>query len=323
MVRKFTFSSVVLILLTLLTVDSLKGQDPQFTQFYANPLYLNPAFAGTAYCPRINLNYRNQWPSIPGSFVTYNASYDQYVRGLKGGVGAYIMSDVAGKGSLTTNRIALMYSYSQALSRTVSINFALEAAWFQKSISWDKLTFGDQIDPRRGFIYSSNDVQRGGNVNKADFSAGMLLYSDVFFVGFTGNHLTQPNESLILSDSRLPMKFTVQAGASINAGPPNRKNDIVISPNFLYQIQGDFQQINLGLYAKKGPVIFGVWYRFNDAFILLAGIELDNLKFGYSYDLTTSDLSTATGGSHEVSVSYRFDCKPKRRRFRTISCPSF
>jgi type IX secretion system PorP/SprF family membrane protein len=323
MVRKFTFSSVVLILLTLLTVDSLKGQDPQFTQFYANPLYLNPAFAGTAYCPRINLNYRNQWPSIPGSFVTYNASYDQYVRGLKGGVGAYIMSDVAGKGSLTTNRIALMYSYSQALSRTVSINFALEAAWFQKSISWDKLTFGDQIDPRRGFIYSSNDVQRGGNVNKADFSAGMLLYSDVFFVGFTGNHLTQPNESLILSDSRLPMKFTVHAGASINAGPPNRKNDIVISPNFLYQIQGDFQQINLGLYAKKGPVIFGVWYRFNDAFILLAGIELDNLKFGYSYDLTTSDLSTATGGSHEVSVSYRFDCKPKRRRFRTISCPSF
>lgn len=323
MVRKFTFSSVVLILLSLLTVDSLKGQDPQFTQFYANPLYLNPAFAGTAYCPRINLNYRNQWPSIPGSFVTYNASYDQYVRGLKGGVGAYVMSDVAGKGSLTTNRIALMYSYSQALSRTVSINFALEAAWFQKSIKWDKLTFGDQIDPRRGFIYTSNDVQRGGNVNKADFSAGMLLYSDVFFFGVAADHLTQPNESLILSESKLPMKFTVHAGASINAGPPNRKNDIVISPNVLYQRQGDFQQINLGLYAKKGPVIFGVWYRFNDAFILLAGIELENLKFGYSYDLTTSDLSTATGGSHEVSVSYRFDCKPKRRRFRTISCPSF
>lgn len=323
MVRKFTFSSVVFILLTLLTVDSLKGQDPQFTQFYANPLYLNPAFAGTAYCPRINLNYRNQWPSIPGSFVTYNASYDQYVRGLKGGVGAYFMSDVAGQGSLTTNRVALMYSYSQALSRTVSINFALEAAWFQKSISWDKLTFGDQIDPRRGFIYTSNDVQRGGNVNKADFSAGMLLYSDVFFFGVSANHLTQPNESLILSESKLPIKFTVHAGASINAGPPNRKNDIVISPNVLYQRQGDFQQINLGLYAKKGPVIFGVWYRFNDAFILLAGIELENLKFGYSYDLTTSDLSTATGGSHEVSVSYRFDCKPKRRRFRTISCPSF
>jgi type IX secretion system PorP/SprF family membrane protein len=323
MVRNFTFSSIALVLFTVLSIGTLKGQDPQFTQFYANPLYLNPAFAGTAYCPSIHVNYRNQWPSIPGSFVTYNASYDQYVRGLSGGVGGYIMSDVAGKGSLTTNKIALMYSYSQTLSRSVSINFALEASWFQKSINWDKLTFGDQIDPRRGFIYTSNDVQRGGNVNKADFSAGVLLYSDVFFVGFAADHLTQPNESLILSDSRLPIKYTVHAGASINAGPVNRKDDIVISPNILYQRQGDFQQINIGLYAKKGPVVFGAWYRFSDAFILLLGLELESIKIGYSYDLTTSDLSTATGGSHEVSIGYRFDCKPKRRRFRTISCPSF
>lgn len=323
MVRNFTLTLLVFAFISVISIDSAKGQDPQFTQFYANPLYLNPAFAGTAYCPRVHLNYRNQWPSIPGSFVTYNASYDQYVRGLSGGVGGYFMSDVAGKGSLTTNRIALMYSYSQALSRTLSINFALEAAWFQKSISWDKLTFGDQIDPRRGFIYTSNDVQRGGNVNKADFSAGMLLYSDVFFVGFAANHLTMPNESLILSESRLPIKWTAHAGVSIKAGPVNKKDDIVISPNILFQRQGDFQQINLGLYAKKGPVLFGVWYRFTDAFILLLGIELENLKFGYSYDLTTSELTTATGGSHEVSVSYRFDCKPKRRRFRTISCPSF
>lgn len=323
MVRKITFSSFVIILLSFLTVTSLKGQDPQFTQFYANPLYLNPAFAGTGYCPTIHLNYRNQWPSIPGSFVTYNASYDQYVRPLKGGIGGYIMSDVAGKGSLVTNKIALMYSYSQALSRTLSINFALEAAWFQKSIAWDKLTFGDQIDPRRGFIYSSNDVQRGGNVNKADFSAGVLLYSDFFFVGFAADHLTQPNESLILSESRLPIKYTVHGGMNINAGPAHKKDDFVLSPNILYQRQGDFQQINLGLYAKKGPVVFGVWYRFYDSFILLLGLELDNFKIGYSYDLTTSELSTATGGSHEVSLAYRFDCKPKRRRFRTISCPSF
>ena len=58
----------LLLLLTTLCTTSiwhdLKAQDPQFTQFYANPLYLNPAFAGTARCPRICMNYRNQWPNL-------------------------------------------------------------------------------------------------------------------------------------------------------------------------------------------------------------------------------------------------------------------
>src|SRR6185295_17434324 len=59
-------------------LGDLLAQDPEFTQFYANPLYLNPAFAGTARCPRICLNYRNQWPGISGTYVTYSASYDQH-----------------------------------------------------------------------------------------------------------------------------------------------------------------------------------------------------------------------------------------------------
>ena len=57
------------------------GQDPIFTQFYANPMYLNPAFAGSRVCPRVALNYRNEWPNISGNFVTTAADYGQ-----KGGV---------------------------------------------------------------------------------------------------------------------------------------------------------------------------------------------------------------------------------------------
>ena len=52
------------------------AQEPTFTQFYANPLYLNPAFAGSNKCPRVNLNYRNEWPNLSGNYVTYSASYD-------------------------------------------------------------------------------------------------------------------------------------------------------------------------------------------------------------------------------------------------------
>ena len=66
------------VLLCLMIAVSLvaDAQDPQFTQFYANPLYLNPAFAGSSRCPRVNINYRNQWPALKETYITTSASYD-------------------------------------------------------------------------------------------------------------------------------------------------------------------------------------------------------------------------------------------------------
>jgi hypothetical protein len=60
----------------------LLAQDPTFTQFYANPVYLNPALAGSSGCPRVALNYRNQWPQLTGNYVTYAASYDSYFKNI-------------------------------------------------------------------------------------------------------------------------------------------------------------------------------------------------------------------------------------------------
>ena len=59
-----------IILLTFLWINQTYGQDPIFTQFYSNPIYLNPAFSGTNKCPRFVMNYRNQWPAFPGAFIT-------------------------------------------------------------------------------------------------------------------------------------------------------------------------------------------------------------------------------------------------------------
>jgi len=71
-------------MLILLSGRGLFAQDPIFSQFYANPLYLNPAMAGSSVCPRLIFNYRNQWPAISGTYITYNASYDQYVDNISG-----------------------------------------------------------------------------------------------------------------------------------------------------------------------------------------------------------------------------------------------
>jgi type IX secretion system PorP/SprF family membrane protein len=321
MMKRFLIGAAVMAF--FLPNGDVQAQDPEFTQFYANPLYLNPAFAGTARCPRLVMNYRNQWPALSGTFVTTSASYDQHVESISGGLGLLVTRDNAGRGTLTTTMVSGIYSYQQAISRKFSLKAGFQVSYFQKALDWSKLTFGDQIDDRRGFIYNTQEIPRGGTVNNVDFSAGLLGFSDVFYVGAAVHHLTEPNESLIVGNSPLPMKFTGHAGAVIPLDKKNRYSETNISPNVLYRRQGEFQQLNLGVYVNKGPLVGGVWYRFNDSFIALVGIQTDVIRFGYSYDVTTSDLTTSNAGSHEVSLSVQFDCRPKRSKFRTISCPSF
>lgn len=316
MIKRITLATVVI--LSVFACDKAYAQDPEFTQFYANPLYLNPAFAGTARCPRIVLNYRNQWPAISGTFVTYSASYDQHIDNLSGGIGLLVTNDKAGEGTLNTTNFSGIYSYQLNVNRRFSIKAGFQATYMQKSVDWNKLKFGDMIDARRGFVYTSAEQQELLKKSNVDISAGLLGYSKVYFFGFAAHHLTQPDEGF-LGTSKLPMKYTAHAGAVI----PIQKDETSISPNILYQRQQDFQQLNLGLYFTKGPIVGGLWYRNQDAFIALIGFQEGLVKFGYSYDITVSKLSNATAGSHEVSFAMQFQCKPKKKKFRTISCPSF
>ena len=302
------------------------GQDPIFTQFYSNPMYLNPAFAGSRVCPRFALNYRNEWPNISGNFVTMAAAYDQKVESIFGGIGLIVLTDNAAK-TIKTTRVSAVYAYNQSITRKLSINFGIEATYFQKSLDWNKLTFGDMIDSRRGFVYPTNDLSIGGTSSGIDFSAGVIGYTEKFFVGFATHHLTEPNESLMSSvDVPLPRRYTGHLGAviplEVNRGK-YAKTDDFISPNIIFTQQGTFQQLNMGLYIKKSSLTGGVWYRNKDAFIITLGLESEYIKVGYSYDITVSKLSLGSGGSHEVSMGFNFACKPKRKSFRTISCPSF
>lgn len=327
---------ILTVVMVLLTVCS-QAQDPEFTQFYAAPLYLNPAMAGTARCPRISMNYRNQWPAL-GTFVTYAASYDQHVDALGGGLGLLVTNDKAGEGSLTTSNIAGIYSYQLNMSRKVSMKVGFQGTFVQKSIDWDALTFGDMIDPRFGFIYQTQEVRPDETKSFVDFSTGVLVYSSKVYAGLAVDHLTQPDEAFISPGSgELPMKITAHAGAMLPVGDSygsDLDEGLYLSPNVLYSQQGKFNQLNVGMYAIKSPVVGGVWYRGNfdsvdgkfiagDSFIALIGIQRGSFKFGYSYDVTVSQLSRASSGSHELSLGIQFECRPKRKRFRAIKCPAF
>ncbi|MDG1349118.1 MAG: PorP/SprF family type IX secretion system membrane protein, partial [Flavobacteriales bacterium] len=159
-----------------------------------------------------------------------------------------------------------------------------------------------------------------------DFSAGFIGYSENLFFGFAAHHLTTPNQGFI-SESELPTKLTAHIGGTI---PLNKysNNVTTISPNFLYQKQQDFQQFNYGVYVNRGPIVGGLWARHSlkniDSFILMIGLIQDSFKFGYSYDITLSNLKNSnTLGAHELSFTLFMPCRSRSKSFNTISCPQF
>ncbi|TXI84535.1 MAG: type IX secretion system membrane protein PorP/SprF [Crocinitomicaceae bacterium] len=317
---------LVILLIGFSTSHEALAQDPTFTQFYANPLYLNPAFAGTNRCARFGLNYRNEWPRLSANYVTYSASYDQYFKNISGGFGVLATHDQQGQGTINTSMLGLVYSYHLKVTNKFTLLFGARAAWYQKFLDWDKLKFGDMIDPRRGFIYKTGDIKRGGSRGFFDASAGIVGFSKNFFFGVAGHHLNMPDESMILgTDSRLPIRLTGHMGAEIKLGGKSKyMNTTSIMPNVIVQYQQGFMEVNIGTYIKYGSFTAGAWFRNKDAFILSLGVNTGTFKIGYSYDVTVSVLNNGvSGGSHEISMGYNVNCKKKSPVWRTISCPSF
>lgn len=309
-----------------------RGQDASFSQFYASPMYLNPALTGTTWCGRLTLNYRNQWPSLNGHFVNYNAAFDQSLDKINSGYGIMFNSDNMGDGALKTTTVSGLYSYHLQLGREMFLNAGFQATYIQTKLNWEQLVFGDMIDPVSGTIGSTTleTPPPSLSMGYVDFSAGLFFsYKGKYYGGFAANHLTSPDNGFYnLTDSQLQMKMTVHGGVNLNVGTNDHNETIVISPNLLFQQQGKFHQLNVGCYLDYFPFVGGAWLRHNfenaDAAIVLLGFKHNNWKVGYSYDITLSELSNASGGAHEVSFAWEFCIeRDNRRTLRTINSPAF
>ncbi|MEO1515308.1 MAG: type IX secretion system membrane protein PorP/SprF [Bacteroidota bacterium] len=298
---------------------SASAQDPIYSQFYAAPIQLNPAFAGNTVGPHISINYRNQWPSLQGSYVTYSAAYSQFFPQVNTGFGLMLLSDDAGEGLLKTNKVSGVFSYKLQVNRDWALKFGAEGSLVQARLDWDRLVFLDQIDAEIGPIspggmpFPTEEV-RPDNLNNTyvDISAGLLAYSSNFYGGVTIKHLNTPSESFLgvnpNLDEGLPMRLTLQAGMEIPLTFGNNwRTNSFISPSVMFVKQGDFGQLNAGSLVKAGFIFGGLWYRHTltngDAVIFVAGVEQGSFKIGYSYDMTISGLGlNRSGGSHEISL---------------------
>ena len=304
------------------------AQDANFTQFYAAPTYMNPAFAGAVPHYRATMQYRNQYPNIPNTYETNLFSFDYNLDYYDTGLGAMVVQDRLSSFSMTSTSVLLAYSYQLKLTKKWVARMGLQGSYTFRTTDFSRLVFQDQLT-------SGNATQEnliGNFIHYPDFGTGLLVHNKTFWFGAAIHHLARPYQSLTNASERLAMKQTIQAGAKFSFSKDWDK-DISIAPAILYQRQGSFDQLDLGVNFFYEPLILGLWYRGipirenvagkinQDAIAVLAGFRYKNLTFTYSYDATVSSLNRS-GGAHEISLilAPRYDQR-KKKGSRHIDCP--
>lgn len=314
---------------------SLKAQDPQFTQFYAAPMYLNPAFTGVTYEHRFVANYRNQWPGISKTYQTYMASYDYNLSDLNSGLGINVMQDKAGTAGLTHTQFGINYAYHFKLNKFSELRLGANLSYNMKSLDFSSLKFNDQLATGST---TSLEASRYERLNYMDFAAGALINSTQYWVGFSAKHLTRPNSSLTGDKVPLPITISVHGGYRYIIEQKSKELKRYLSPALNYRHQQKYDQLDIGVYYYHLPLNVGLWYRglpfkqygptypSRESIALLIGVDITqyNLRVGYSFDLTISKLGIANSlGAHEISLIYEIARKQKRNKRVLVSCPKF
>jgi type IX secretion system PorP/SprF family membrane protein len=328
-----TIKTRLLIFLLLAGMARGNAQDVIYSQFYANPLYLNPALAGAKLDQRITLNYRNQWPNLRKGYVSYSATWDEQFDKIAGALGVIANADVSGGGVYNRFSVSGIYSYRLQASHYIVLNAALQVGYMQYRLDWDKLIFYDQIDIRTGNIEPTREYMPAKlNVGNVDFSAGLLGgFKESLYFGIAVNHLSRPDMAFYDgSSNRLRMRWTFHSGILLDFFQGMEGEDlrnIALSPNVVFIQQGNFHQLNIGLYANTYPIVGGLWLRHTfgnpDAVIVLLGLQQKDYKIGYSFDYTISRLTNKSGGAHEISLAWMFRKHMDPNRFHKMGNPSF
>jgi type IX secretion system PorP/SprF family membrane protein len=300
------------------------AQDHMYSQFFNSPLYLNPALTGQFPGDlRMNLIYRTQFTTVPGSFNYLSASIDYNIPKFGGGVGLLLTRSSEGTAFLTTNNISGTYAYSVG-SQDFVLSFGLQAGVSNRSIDWSKLVFGDQIDSQFGFIPGSVSAATPPLFNNKfyfDSGAGINLVAGEFDIGTALQHLNTPNISFSGTPAKLPIRLTFHGSYRLDLNPEDNNDEdqkSFIIPSVVFYKQSVSQSYSIGFQYKRSNINAGLWYRGGgadggpSAIVLSLIFDIDiskeggeKMRFGVSHDVPVSSLNYSnTSGTTEGSVSY-------------------
>lgn len=316
------------------------AQDPHFSQFFASPLTLNPAFTGKFDGTlRVAGNYRNQWPAFNNVYTTSTLSVDFPILKNKlpdydtWGLGILALTDKAGGGVLTNNYMGVSTSYHKALDEDgfQQLGIGFQGTYGQKRLDNSKLYFEDQLTPF-GFTGVTQDIfsTQNLNINYFDVNAGLLYTGSTndannFYIGASMYHINRPKESFKGGNWNIATRTTISAGGYFPVS-----DILTLHTSGIYQYQNKATETTIGgaLAASiddqstdPSNVYIGSWYRINDAIIPYLGLEFAGFRIGATYDINVSSLKAGSQsrGGMEISVIYI----KRPTGFKGIPCPKF
>lgn len=278
--------------------SAVAQQLPQYSQYMINDYVINPAIAGTRNYFDAKLNQRYQWSGIEDAPRTYTLSVNGPLKSRKVGIGGYIFTDVTGP----TKRSGFYasYSYILKLSEEAKLSMSMSLGLLQYSVDGSQIQLEDPND-----IALSNALQ---SAILPDAGFGMHLYSEKFYLGASAPQLFESSikffDEAKNGHSGLSRHYFLMGGYKIKTS-----GLFTFDPSFLVKyVEPTPVQFELSARATYNKAIWlGGSYRMNDAIAVLVGYNyLDNISFGYSYDILTSGLNKYSSGSHEIMVGIRF-----------------
>jgi type IX secretion system PorP/SprF family membrane protein len=293
----------------------LKAQDMHFTQYFYNPLSLNPAFTGSAGCSRIASTFRcgpdfATW----GGAMHAGISYDQYVHPLRSGLGFNFSFE---KLDLNTSNYQsnAYYSYTIKIKKNFIIRPAVNIGFGARHLN---LTGIEWEDIRT--LYDDNvfaPISYPEKLTKYYFNIGsgfvISLNNSVF--GFAMDHLNRPDIGF-WSKSKMRVKYNAHWSYQIDIG-----KIASVTPSIIYMRHYPFEQLMINVLGQLGYIKTGMGNRFdlmNGNFNCLTGmLGFQNkwMSIGYSFDFSFDNPFGGSNNLHELSMAYKFNCKNKTDKF--------
>ncbi len=286
----------LLLFLVLGNNDAKAQQDPQYTQYMYNMSVINPAYAGSNEATSLGLLGRSQWVGIDGAPNTFTAFIHSPV-GKNVGLGFSLVHDKVGP--VTETFAFVDFSYTIKITENSNLAFGLKAGAAFQQIGLLQL---NQVD--------SGDVSFNQNVNNThpNFGTGAFYYTDRFYLGVAVPNLLETlhfeKSNGVITKASDVRHFFINSGYVFDLN-----ENFKLKPSFLAKYAKQ-SPLSLDLSANilwQDKLEFGLSHRLDDSWSALVNLRVNNnLRIGYAYDHTTSNLGTFNSGSHELLLLFDF-----------------